>query len=292
MPISFTCPHCGAQTNLADECADRLASCGSCGKTTTVARYGAVQHRPNKPLIVQVGRGIVTGGCIVVALIVVSLAFLPRVGSGRAPKRERCTKNLKQIALALTNYESARHHFPAIGATDKDGQPMQSWRVAILPYLERNELYEKYDHKEPWNGPKNQAIAASMPDIYRCPTDSKASATGQETSYVMIAGDGGVGGLADKDRCLDYISAHSGASDTILVIEVPGSGVHWMDPRDLTIDEVLERLRRHDGSGHSGGFHVAFCDGHTQFIRDDIAPETLRALADPNRTEPVDESKF
>jgi prepilin-type processing-associated H-X9-DG protein len=234
---------------------------------------------------------IVLGACIPVVLAcggILLALLLPAVQAAReAARRAQCMNNLRQIASALLNYESAHGRFPAAGATGKDGKPMQSWRVAILPYVERNDLYEKYDPKEPWNSPKNQAIAASMPAYYRCPSDPKASPTSQQTSYVMIAGEGGV-----EARGTDYIAAHSGTSDTILVIEVPDSEVHWMDPPDMTIDEIIERIKRRDRRGHPGGFNVAFCDGHTQFIRDDIAPETLRALANPNRKEPVDPSKF
>ena len=44
--------------------------------------------------------------------------------------------NLKQIGLAMHNYLSAKGTFPARAIRDKDGKPLLSWRVAILPYLE------------------------------------------------------------------------------------------------------------------------------------------------------------
>ncbi len=80
-----------------------------------------------------------------------------------------------------------------------------------------------------------------MPTLYRCPSDLSPGA--EDTSYVMFTGKGTVGGLSDKDRSLDYINSHAGAAVTILAVEVPGSKVHWMEPRDLTVDEVLQRIK-------------------------------------------------
>ena len=134
---------------------------------------------------------------------------------------------------------------------------------------------------------ENQTIADVSIKLYHCPSESKGLES-HETSYVMLMGKGTVGGLADKDRNEDYIAAHSGAVNTILVIEAPNSGIRWTKPRDLTVDEFLDRLKNHTRN-HSGGFMVAFCDGHVVFMRADISPDVFRALANPNRDKPVNE---
>ena len=41
-----------------------------------------------------------------------------------------------------------------------------SWRVAILPYLEQNELYKRYNFDEPWDGPNNRKLLDQMPAIF------------------------------------------------------------------------------------------------------------------------------
>ena len=93
-----------------------------------------------------------------------------------------------------------------------------SWRVAILPYLDQPAIFQLYDRRQRWNSPKNRAVADSRIPLYRCPSDPKSVAS-NETSYVMLVGKGTVAGLPEKDRNIDYISAHSGASDTILLVE-------------------------------------------------------------------------
>ena len=63
--------------------------------------------------------------------------LLPAVQSAReAARRAQCVNNLKQIGLAMHNYESANGVFPPAAITDKQGKALLSWRVAILPYIE------------------------------------------------------------------------------------------------------------------------------------------------------------
>ena len=65
--------------------------------------------------------------------------LLPAVQAAReAARRAQCVNNLKQIALAMHNYESATGAFPKPASIGKDGKPLLSWRVAILPYIEQD----------------------------------------------------------------------------------------------------------------------------------------------------------
>jgi len=67
--------------------------------------------------------------------------LLPPVDSVRdSARRLTCTGNLKQIAAALQAYHQANGCFPPAYIADKNGKPMHSWRVLILPYLDRNDL--------------------------------------------------------------------------------------------------------------------------------------------------------
>ena len=75
----------------------------------------------------------------------------------------QCSNSLKNISLALQNYHDTYRTFPAAYVPDKDGEPMHSWRVLILPYIEERNLYDKYDFTEPWDGPNNSKLLADMP---------------------------------------------------------------------------------------------------------------------------------
>ncbi len=68
-------------------------------------------------------------------------------------RRAVCVKNLKQIGLAMLNYHEANKAFPRQATVDKSGQPLLSWRVQILPFLDQKELYNQFHLDEPWDSP-------------------------------------------------------------------------------------------------------------------------------------------
>jgi hypothetical protein len=93
-----------------------------------------------------------------------SLPFMPG-----AADQARSTNNLKQIALAMHNYLSVYNTFPPAYIASKDGKPLLSWRVQILPYIEEGRLYEEFHLDEPWDSEHNKALVAKMPKIYAPP---------------------------------------------------------------------------------------------------------------------------
>ena len=234
-----------------------------------------------RTILDRIWRGILLTVCALGAGVVVLLVALPGIGSHDPPPgRARCNDNLQQLAVALLNYMVNQGHFPAVGVSVCNGAPVKSWRVAILPYLGQKGIFDKYDPKQPWDSLNNREIAGSMPEIFRCPDDPAATQTTEQTSYLMIAGRGGLGGLDGKARGLDTVPS---PGTTILLIEVPGSGVHWMDPRDLSIDEVIARLKKKERGGHPGLLLVAFCDGHVDTMSDANIERALPGLANPDK---------
>ena len=73
--------------------------------------------------------------------------------------------NLKQIGLAMHNYHDARGRLPAAYTVDKDGKPLLSWRVLILPYTEEAALYKEFHLDEPWDSEHNKNLIARMPAV-------------------------------------------------------------------------------------------------------------------------------
>ncbi|HEX5472109.1 MAG TPA: DUF1559 domain-containing protein [Lacipirellulaceae bacterium] len=120
---------------------------------------------------------------VVIAIIGVLVALLlPAIQAAReAARRAQCKNNLKQIGLALHNYESARGTFPpgytsAATANDAPGTgPGWGWGAYILPYLEESTVSEQIDFK---TNIENDLVSSnkdlrviSLP-VFRCPTDS------------------------------------------------------------------------------------------------------------------------
>ena len=107
----------------------------------------------------------------------------------------------------------------------------------------------------------------------------------------MLVGKGTVAGLPEKDRNIDvHLRALRDTASTILLVEAPNSGIPWAEPRDLTVDEFIERLKSHEGLNHRGRVQCgllrrpARCSCATSF------PRHVPRLANPNRDGPIDES--
>jgi prepilin-type N-terminal cleavage/methylation domain-containing protein len=91
---------------------------------------------------------------VVIAIIGVLVALLlPAVQAAReSARRAQCQSNIKQLALGVLNYETAKKSLPPGGITDGPCCGTQSgagWTILILPYVEQQALYAKYDFDEP-----------------------------------------------------------------------------------------------------------------------------------------------
>ena len=108
--------------------------------------------------------------------------------------------------------------------------------MLLLPYLERNDIYKKYNFDEPWDGPNNSKLHDIMMPYpyYRCPTD-KLAGKETDTSYVVVVGPGTV---FPGERPVKLGEIRDGSSNTVMLVEVANSGIHWMEPRDLDITKM------------------------------------------------------
>lgn len=187
---------------------------------------------------------ILTG--FVFVLLILLLVVVPIYTSPSRPyiRALQCRANLKEIVLALRTYHDVHDCFPPAYLADENGRPMHSWRVLILPFLGEKELYEQYRFDEPWNGPNNSSLAASIPYGLRCPSEPWSG----NTNYFLITGNGTA--WAD-DRAPRIDEFTDGLAETIFVVEVSGSNVLWTEPRDLTMDEAMLGINRAPGVGIS-----------------------------------------
>jgi prepilin-type N-terminal cleavage/methylation domain-containing protein len=131
---------------------------------------------------------------VVIAIIGILIALLlPAIQAAReAARRTQCTNNIRQIGLAMMNFEGSKKRLPA-GATQrygndpKTGAPysgdptMFSWISVMMPYLEEASLYSQVD----WTIPLGERNALAPPDTshhikfetYVCPSDEPVDIT-------------------------------------------------------------------------------------------------------------------
>ena len=288
MSIEFTCPECGEQNNVEPEIAGRRGNCSFCGaavivpQASGVATSAAPEAAPRKSRTLWIVLAVVVVVCL--GLVAYQLAL---TAVRRDLYRLECANNIKQISLAPLYYEDQYGFFPPGGGGEDPAR--MSWRVAILPMINEGALYQRYDPEQPWNSPKNLELLKQMPRVFRCRFDSAAADA--ETSYVMITGKDTVGGVPGSHgtRRGDITN---GPERTILVVEVHGLKIPWTEPRDITLDELIQRVKSGARIGHVAGFNVGMADGSAKNLPNNIDVETLRRLAIMNDGPPVDISKF
>lgn len=148
------------------------------------------------------------GFTLVELLVVISIIgiltslLLPAVQAAReAVRRMSCQNNLKQLGLAISNYESAVKMIPPAYITNtrldgdfygvasadehRNSTPGWAWGTFLLPYMEQGALYQSFDLNEPCWSPKNANVVQSKVSVFLCPSASG----GSEGFYVEKATD-------------------------------------------------------------------------------------------------------
>ena len=225
--------------------------------------------------------------CNRLAIVVCWIGFTPLLVTGQDATeqavKQQTAKKLKRIMLAVHNYDGAKGSLPA-AYTSKDGKPLLSWRVAILPYLGQRAFYDEFHLEEPWDSDHNKALIAKMPDVYLGPTSKHKDG---RTVYLTPRGEQTV---FPGDRSVTIEEITDGLSNTIAILEVDEDcAVPWTKPDDWMFDPndpsgglwtekcrlkaLLERggdtrlMARTDGQ-LTRGFCAVFCDGAVRFISD------------------------
>jgi prepilin-type processing-associated H-X9-DG protein len=186
----------------------------------------------------------------------------------QSASRASSANNLKQLALAMHNYNATFGHFPPAVVIGPDGKTPHSWRVELLPYLEQNQLYQSYKMDEPWDSENNRKILAQMPRTFKADPDAATTAS----SYYVLTGKDTIFSGKEGTKIQDITD---GTSNTILIVEAKHD-IPWTKPVDLEYDakKPLSKF----GGYFEGGFNAAFADGSVHFIANAIAEQTLRAL--------------
>jgi prepilin-type N-terminal cleavage/methylation domain-containing protein/prepilin-type processing-associated H-X9-DG protein len=139
---------------------------------------------------------------IVIAILgVLAALLLPAVQRAReAARRAACLNNLRQIGIGLQNYQEARHFFPpayvgnpyqsgsAYGVNYPDGNGNGpsgfAWGALLLPYIEEQNLYDRFNFKAPCWAPENAPAAQTKIPLYLCPSASGGDDTFSVDRYV------------------------------------------------------------------------------------------------------------
>jgi hypothetical protein len=158
-----------------------------------------------------------------------------------ATGRVKSTSFLKQIGLAMQNYDSAKGRLPPQAICEKDGKKLLSWRVAILPYIEQGALYAKFKLDEPWDSPHNLALVPEMPVTLCTPSADRKQGLSR---FKVFTGPGTIFEMEDSDEgwrnkwsIATLTKSQRGTSNLVFCVE-SDDPVVWTKPEDWDYDPM------------------------------------------------------
>ncbi len=211
---------------------------------------------------------------------------LPGIAEARASAESaQGENNLKQIGLAMYGFHERVGYIPT-DITDQTGKPLLSWRVAILPYIGQNALYQQFKLDEPWNSAQNVKLAKSVIKVFQAP-HQKEAVDGQGnglTHYMVFTGKGSLFHAGNKPR---FVQIADGTSNTLLCVESKSPAI-WTKPQDIPFSDVKDAVSLDSvlGLGQTG-FHALFCDGSVHWIKMTVDRQTMKLLIMPSDGKPV-----
>ena len=170
--------------------------------------------------------------------------------------------DVRQLLLAILNYESAQGEFPAAANMDANGQPLLSWRVHVLPYLGETDLYKEFELTQSWDSPHNRKLIDRMPLVFQ---------PGTIPGHACLLGVAGEGCFLDGSVPRKLKAFRDGISKTVGLVHVNDeSSVIWTKPGDWEPDltDPYEGL----AIDHEGRTAIGFLDARSMRIRNGFNP--------------------
>lgn len=187
-----------------------------------------------------------------------------------ATLRAAAEKNMKEIVLALQNFESAYAALPA-GYADKTGKLGLSWRVALLPFIEQDNLFKQFKLDEPWDSENNRKLIPLMPKQFAPPNESTngytftRGFTGPNTWLPPLQQPARPGQLVFGVKILQI---SDGTSNTALVADA-GDAVIWTKPDEMVFAQnSVPKL----GGVFESGTIVGLADASVRLVRKNADP--------------------
>jgi hypothetical protein len=153
-----------------------------------------------------------------------------------------------------------------------------SWRVAILPYIEHDNLYRQFKLDEPWDSEHNKKLIPLMPKTYQSPLMPTEIG---KTYYKTFVGGGAMFGRPNR---FTIANIPDGSSNTIMVAE-GGEPVIWTKPEDFEFDpkKLLPRI----AAPGRNGFNALMGDGSVRFVPLTTPETTLKLLIQADDGMPI-----
>ena len=199
-------------------------------------------------------------------------------GAGLQQNEAQTKIHLREILLAFHNYANVNGHFAPAAIYGSDGKPKLSWRVALLPYLGREDLYKKFHLDESWDSPHNKPLTDEMPGVFGTPMAPMPQGVTRIQGFV------GKGAMFEGSTGTTIESVTDGTSNTIMVA-LGKAPVLWSQPVDMPFGAGEIPAMLYDGDPN--GYLVATGDGSVKTVPKSQA-RMLKYLVTRNGGEVID----
>jgi formylglycine-generating enzyme len=221
---------------------------------------------------------------LVIGAVAVGAGLYLLDGNRDKLNRAKSQSNLRHIGLAIHDYNDTHGELPS-NTYSPDGQPLLSWRVHLLPFLEQDALYSQFKLAEPWDSPNNIRLLDKIPRIYAAPNGPR------DHSFMTYYRGFSSSGAVFERKCVlgqprpdtDHLSIEmiDNTSKTILVVEA-GDPIEWTKPEDLdaSADKPFPKIGGFQWRG--GVCEALLADGLVYQFNSTTPESTLRAMVRHN----------
>ncbi len=208
------------------------------------------------------------------SVLVLAVLFIPAINNARhAARMTHASFRLKNVGFAVTQYTLAHGVFPQVVTVDRDGAPLNSWRISILSYIGEELLQQQWDTSQPWNSAANSQLHAPAPSMYRSPLHPD-----DEASFTHVFAVRHPNGIMSGDIVrLDDVT--DGLRNTIVAVHLQSHAANWAAPNDITLAEFQQEI---NNASRQNPVFVVMADGTPQTITAPIAPSGVEAMVTRN----------
>ena len=225
--------------------------------------------------------GIIASVSLSMFSILFAAMLLPAVQQVReAARRTAAMNSIRQMELAQLNYETTYQVFPGKALSDVESGGGLSWRVHILPYIGRQDLYEQFKLDEPWDSPHNTALIPEIPEIYVSMGGKGGDSLQRgETLFLRPIGNGAWPDPADADyepMTLDQFTDGMAITASVIEVDISHAAIWTKPDGDYYFDPTAPT--QGIGGQRIGGTIVGYADGSTQFEPNDSGDAAFKSV--------------
>jgi hypothetical protein len=190
---------------------------------------------------------------------------------GTSGPKDPVEEQLRTLAQALDKYRQKHGNYPPPAIYDRDGRPVLSWRVALLPFLGEETLYKSFKLDEPWDSLNNKRLLKKVPKILQSVNFAYDPSPSGKTMIQVFAGENAVfdskKGIRQSEIARPAILLAHVASDV---------EVYWTKPADVVYapDQPVPDVYGKYGTR----IKVLMTDGTYRDIEKSMDEKSVRAL--------------